>query len=126
MLGHNDVVATIPVVDMKKSRKFYEDVLGLVPTGTIADLAITYNAGDTQIFVYEASHPVTPSVVATWAVEDEIELLVAGLKDKGIVFEQFEREGFEPHGDIYQAASFKVAVFKDPDGNMLSLYQPEL
>lgn len=126
MLAHNDVIATIPVSNLERSRKFYEEKLGLAAESTIGDYCVTYRAGDTRIFVYKTILPVAgQTIVATWAVEDMIESLVAGLKEKGISFEIFEKEGFVREGDIYRTDSFKVALFKDPDGNMLTLFQPD-
>ena len=127
MLGHNDVVATIPVSDMGRARKFYENTLGLILDGTMGDLVTTYKAGDTKIFVYKTINPLSAkTIVATWSVEDDLELLMSELKDKGVLFEHFEKEGFERDGDLYRGDGFKVALFRDPDGNMLTLFQPRL
>lgn len=124
MLGHNDVVATVPVADMGRARKFYEDVLGLVLEGTMEDLLTTYRAGDSRVFVYKTISPnTTRTVVATWAVDDNIELLVQELLNKGVSFEPFEKEGFEKQDNLYHSKGMKVALFKDPDGNKLSLFQ---
>ena len=127
MLAHNDVIATIPVTDLARSRKFYEEKLGLVSESTIGDYCVTYRAGDTRVFIYRSSIPLAAqTIVATWAVEDMLESLVAEMRDKGVEFEHFEREGFVREGDVYQAEGFKVALFKDPDGNMMTLFQPRL
>jgi catechol 2,3-dioxygenase-like lactoylglutathione lyase family enzyme len=127
MLGHNDVVATIPVSDMGRAREFYEGKLGLILDGTIGAVATVYRAGDTRIFVYQTINPISAqTIVATWAVDDNLELIVSELKAKGITFEYFEREGFVREGDIYRADGFKVALFRDPDGSMLSLFQPDM
>lgn len=127
MLGHNDVVATIPVSDMTRARKFYEDSLGLILDGTMGDLVTTYRAGDTRIFVYKTINPISAqTVVATWAVDDNLELIIEELKGKGITFEHFEKEGFTRDGDLYHGNNFKVALFRDPDGNILSLFQSHL
>lgn len=127
MLAHNDVIATISVSDLTRSRAFYEDKLGLVVESTIDDYCVRYRAGDTFVFVYQTANPIiAPAIVATWAVEDLIETVVAELGARGVTFEHFEKEGFVRNGDIYRAKTFKVALFKDPDGNMLSLFQPDL
>ena len=127
MLGHNDVIATIPVSDLTRSRAFYEEKLGLILENTIGDYCVRYRAGDTSVFIYKSINPLAAqTIVATWAVDDILESLVAELRDKGITFEHFEKEGFIGEGDIYRTDSFKVAIFKDPDGNMLSLFQAHL
>jgi catechol 2,3-dioxygenase-like lactoylglutathione lyase family enzyme len=125
MLSENDVIATIPVSDLPRSRKFYEEKLGLVVDTLMGDYCVLYNTGDTRVFVYQSDDPFTPgSVVATWAVEDLLETLVAELQDKGIVFQTFARKEFVAEGVIQYADGFKCAVFKDPDGHLLSLFQP--
>ena len=125
MLSQNDVIATIPVSDLTRSRRFYEDRLGLVPESLIGDYCVTYRAGDTRVFIYKSINPISAqTIVATWAVEDMLESLVAELQGKGISFERIEKEGFVREGDVYRAENFKVALFKDPDGNMMTLFQP--
>ena len=125
MLGQNDVIATIPVSNLGRSRKFYEEKLELVVDTLIGDYCVLYKAGDTRVFVYQSDTPfLTGSVVATWAVEDFLETLVAEMEAKGIVFEIFARKEFVAEGVIQIADGFKCAVFKDPDGHFLSLFQP--
>jgi hypothetical protein len=44
------------------------------------------------------------------------------MKDKGITFEQYDNlPGVTRKGDIHQAGPMKLAWFKDPDGNILSI-----
>lgn len=126
MLGHNDVIATIPVSDLVISRKFYEEKLGLTIDTLMGDYCVLYKAGDTRIFVYQPDEPFSAgSVVATWAVEDMLETMVAELEQQGIVFQTFARKEFVPEGVIQYADGFKCALFKDPDGHLLSLFQPD-
>ena len=53
----------------------------------------------------------------------DIEAEVRELKDKGIFFEHYDMPGLERQGDIYGAEGMKTAWFKDPDGNILSLFE---
>ena len=125
MLAHNDVIANIPVSDMARAHEFYHSKLGLVLETKMGDYCFVYRAGDTRVFIHKNEHSVPSySVVATWAVEDFLESLVAELSNKGIVFEHIEKEGFVREGDIYRTEGFKCALFRDPDGNLLALYQP--
>ena len=45
------------------------------------------------------------------------------LKDKGVFFEQYDMPGLEKQGDLYVAQGMKTTWFKDPDGNILSLFE---
>ena len=125
MLAQNDVIATIPVSDLARSRKFYEEKLGLVVDSVIGDYCVLYVTGDTRVFVYQSDNPfLAGSVVATWHVEDMLETLVAELQDSGVVFESFARKEFVADGVIQKTDGFKCAILKDPDGHFLSLFQP--
>ncbi len=122
MLGSINIVAFVPTQDSEKARAFYEGVLGL---RFVKDdgFAITLNANGIMIRVAKAP-PFTPApfTILGWQVT-QIDKVVAGLEEKGVTFERFglfEQDelgiGTAPSGD-------KVAWFKDPDGNILSLSQ---
>ena len=46
---------------------------------------------------------------------------IAGLQDKGVRFEHYDMPGMTRDGDIHRCGDRRVAWFKDPDGNILSL-----
>ena len=101
---------------------FYKDTLGLT---LISDdpFAIVFDVNGTMLRVQKVSQlkPV-PHTVLGWDVPD-IRDRVMELAAKGV---RFERYGFLQQDDmgIWPAPSgAKVAWFKDPDGNVLSLTQ---
>ncbi len=122
MLGTTDIIAVVPVVDYDKSRAFYEGILGL--TFVKHDgFAMVLSANGIMVR-FSKVPDFTPAkfTILGWKVSD-IERRVADLQERGV---QFERFGFfeqdalgiwtAPNGD-------KVAWFKDPDGNLLSVSQ---
>ena len=81
--------------------------------------------GETTINVYKSEYAGTNKATAlTFDVED-IGSEVRELKGKGIFFEQYDMPGLDRDGDIYSAEGMKTAWFKDPDGNILSLFEGE-
>ena len=56
----------------------------------------------------------------TWAVGD-VDGAVRDLKAKGVKFEHYDMPEVKLEGDIHVAGDFKVAWFKDPDGNILNI-----
>jgi len=53
---------------------------------------------------------------------DDIEREVADLRARGIMFEHYDgMEGLEERGDLYVGEDFRIAWFKDQDGNILNL-----
>ncbi len=55
------------------------------------------------------------------AAEMLIEDVVAALRGKGVVFEHYDLPQTTRQGDVHVADKTKVAWFKDPDGNILSI-----
>jgi catechol 2,3-dioxygenase-like lactoylglutathione lyase family enzyme len=75
------------------------------------------------INVYRSEFAGTNKATAlTFDVED-IGAEVRELKDKGVFFEEYDMPGLEKQGDLYVAQGMKTAWFKDPDGNILSLFE---
>ena len=105
---------------LARGRAFYEDTLGLPVTG-VDDYGVMYDAGGTTLrmsFVREL-HP-APYSILSWMVTG-IHNVMAGLKAKGVVFEVYEGLGQDETGVWTAPGGTKVAWFKDPGGNLLSL-----
>lgn len=120
MLGTTDVIAFVPTNDGAKARSFYEGVLGLRFVSEDG-FALIFNANGIMIRVVKVQ-PFTPVqyTILGWQVRD-IEKEVSRLQEQGV---QFERFGFFKQDDlgIWTAPNGdKVAWFKDPDGNTLSI-----
>ena len=120
MLANKDVAANIPVKDMAKAKKFYEDTLGLKEVGRFGDEVVTFKSGQSEILVYRSEHAGTNKATAmTWTLGDDIDKTVKELKSKGVSFEHYDMPGLKLDGDVYVGDGMKVAWFKDPDGNTL-------
>jgi catechol 2,3-dioxygenase-like lactoylglutathione lyase family enzyme len=121
VLGSIDIVAFVPTKDFEKSRAFYEGVLGLRFVKNDG-FAMVLDANGIMVRVAKAQFTPAPFTILGWQVLD-IEKIVTGLQGKGV---QFERFGFFEQDalGIWTAPSGdKVAWFKDPDGNVLSVSQ---
>jgi catechol 2,3-dioxygenase-like lactoylglutathione lyase family enzyme len=122
MLGTTNIIAFVPTRDADKARAFYEGVLGL---RFIKDdgFALVFDANGIMVRVAKGQQ-FTPAsyTILGWEVSD-IENEVRSLQKKGVHFEIF---GFFKQDDlgIWTAPTGdKVAWFKDPDGNILSVSQ---
>ena len=120
MLANKDVAANIPVKDVAKARKFYEDTLGLKEVARFGDEVVTFRSGKSDILVYRSEFAGTNKATAmTWTLGDELEKTVKELKAKGVAFEHYDMPGLKRDGDLHVGDGMKVAWFKDPDGNTL-------
>jgi catechol 2,3-dioxygenase-like lactoylglutathione lyase family enzyme len=121
MLGSIDIVAFVPTKDTENARAFYEGVLGL---RFIKDdgFAMVMDANGIIVRVAKAQFTPAPFTILGWQVAD-IEKMVAGLLAKGVRFERFGFFEQDELGIWTAPAGDKVAWFKDPDGNILSVSQ---
>ena len=123
MLRTAGATPMIAVKDIDRARRFYEETLGLDTKPAMGGEILEVKSGDTLINVYKSEFAGTNKATAlTFDVED-IEAEVRDLKDKGIFFEQYDMPGLEKQGDLYVAEGMKTTWFKDPDGNILSLFE---
>lgn len=123
MLAKAEAVPMIAVTDIDRARKFYEDTLGLETKDSMGGEVLEVKSGETVINVYRSEHAGTNKATALTFAVDDIEAEVRELKDKGIFFEQYDMPGLEKQGDLYVAEGMKTTWFKDPDGNILSLFE---
>jgi catechol 2,3-dioxygenase-like lactoylglutathione lyase family enzyme len=121
MLRDADAVTMLAVKDLGKAAQFYEKTLGLNRAGGEDDEAITFESGDTTINVYRSSFAGTNKATAlTWTVDD-VDDVVRTLKARGVTFEHYDLPNTRREGDVHLSGDMKVAWFKDPDGNILSV-----
>ena len=85
--------------------------------------AVMYRSGPSVVLVYKSSYAGTnQATAASWAVGDDFDTIVEGLKGKGVTFEHYDDlPGTTREGDVHMLGDFKAAWFKDPDGNILNL-----
>jgi catechol 2,3-dioxygenase-like lactoylglutathione lyase family enzyme len=122
MLSDARLLAFVATTDPARARVFYEEVLGLT---FVADepFALVFQSNTVGLRIAKvAALTLAPYTVLGWVVVD-IAATARALGERGVVFERFP--GFSQ--DAQGVASFpdgtRVAWFKDPDGNMLSLTQ---
>ena len=120
MLKNKNSSAIVAVKDLDRAKAFYSDVLELNLADTSNEDMLGYRTGSTWLTVYQSDFAGTNQANAvSWDVGVELNDIVAGLKVKGVVFEQYDALPHE--GDIHICGSLRLAWFKDPDGNVLHL-----
>ena len=103
-----------------KARSFYEGVLGLKFVAKDG-FALVMEANGTTIRIAKVGK-VTPAqfTVLGWNVQD-IQETASALKKKGVKFERFAGMEQDALGIWSAPGGARVAWFKDPDGNILSV-----
>ena len=120
MLGKQTLVAFVATTNAARARAFYEETLGL---DLVADepYALVFDANGTRLRLQKlASFQPQPFTTLGWTVHD-INALVTALKQKNVTCERFPGLEQDELGVWASPSGARVAWFKDPDGNILSV-----
>jgi catechol 2,3-dioxygenase-like lactoylglutathione lyase family enzyme len=117
------VIAFVATADPDRARKFYRDTLGLPLVSEQLPFAIVFDAHGTmlRVTVVKEVGP-RPYTVLGWEVPD-IAAAAKTMSQAGVVFERYQGMGQDELGIWSSPGGAKVAWFKDPDGNTLSISQ---
>jgi len=122
VLGGSKLVAFAPTTDPTKARAFYEGILGLHLVAHEKPFALVFDANGTMLRVTTV-HELKPQqfTILGWQVAD-IEATVDRLAAAGVDFNRYKgMNDTDPRGIWNSPSGARVAWFKDPDGNVLSV-----
>ena len=121
-LADKDAAANLAVKNLAAARTFYEGTLGLKQVGAEGEHLVAYRSGKSTLLVYQSQYAGTNKATAvTWNVGEAVEEIARALKAKGVKFEHYDLPDMTLKGDVHVSGDMKVAWFKDPDGNILSI-----
>lgn len=122
MVAKHPLVAFVATTKAARARTFYEQTLGL---RLVSDdpFAIVFDAAGTTLRIQKvdafAPHPFT---ALGWQVPD-IDATVDELAKRAVRFERYPGMDQDQRGVWQAPGGARIAWFKDPDGNTLSLTQ---
>ncbi|QNK64847.1 VOC family protein [Pedobacter sp. PAMC26386] len=113
------------VNDIPVSKEFYSKTLGLETSETMGQLVL-HIAGGGTVFVYaKPNHVPATYTVLNFPVENLEEAMDALSKD-GVQFIIYKEKDFETDNKgVFHGGGPKIAWFKDPSGNILSVLEKE-
>lgn len=123
------VVAFLVTTKPQQAISFYRDKLGF-PIVSDDDFALVFDANGTMLRVVkmrEGQFQTAAYTVLGWDVENAADA-VAELTSRGIALEKYPGMPQDKDGIWASPGGAKVAWFKDPDGNVLSVteFSPRL
>jgi catechol 2,3-dioxygenase-like lactoylglutathione lyase family enzyme len=120
----NKVVTFLLTQNPEATTSFYRDTLGLTYLHDDG-YALVFDMKGIQLRISKVPQ-FTPAkhTVLGWETDD-ITLEIASLVKKGVAFEHYPNMGQDEQGICTFPGGSKVAWFKDPDGNVLSISQHE-
>jgi catechol 2,3-dioxygenase-like lactoylglutathione lyase family enzyme len=116
------LIAFVAATDLGRARAFYEGTLGLRVIGE-EPFALVLDVDGTMLRVSRVDKvSIAPYTVLGWTVND-LSASIDELTQEGVVFERFEGFPQDERGVWTAGNGTRVAWFRDPDGNLLSLTQ---
>ncbi len=120
-LGNYDIIGFVSIVDVDRAKRFYRDTLGLRLVSEEPPFALVFDANGIMLrLAMVKEFPPAHGTVLGWNVPD-IAATVKELKEAGVHFERFEGMQQDELGIWASPSGARVAWFKDPDGNILSV-----
>jgi predicted enzyme related to lactoylglutathione lyase len=124
MLANSKAYSGFGVDDLDKALEFYGDTLGL-ETEVLDEengLVTLHLAGDRPTLMYRSpDHSPASYTILNFPVED-VEATVDALAERGLSFERYDDFDQDERG-IVKTGGPRVAWFKDPAGNILSVLE---
>lgn len=120
MLANATITSFLATTDALRAKRFYGTVLGL-PVKTDDEFALAFDCDGIELRIQKVKefrpHPFT---ALGWRVSN-VRTTMAALVKRGVTFERYDFLDQDDLG-VWQAPSgARVAWFRDPDGNLLSL-----
>jgi predicted enzyme related to lactoylglutathione lyase len=115
--------SSFSVDDLGAAKRFYGKTLEMNLSESAEGLELHLDGGG-EVFIYpKPNHEAATFTVLNFAVSD-IEQSVDELQKRGIRFEQYGGEIETDKKGIHRDGGPKIAWFKDPAGNILSVLEP--
>lgn len=122
-LSDQSIVAFVATSDPERAKRFYRDTLGLHLVSEEIPFALVFDAHGTMLRVTIVDTVVSAGyTVFGWMVPDIVAAAKA-LSKAGIRFERYPSMQQDELGIWSSPGGARVAWFKDPDGNTLSISQ---
>ena len=123
MLRDQRVHTTLHATDMERAKRFYADVLELLPSAEFP-FALIYDCGDGTRFTVSLTSGEVPGTFTQMSfVVDDINYEVAQLKERGLAFEAYDSVDVTTIEGIADQGVLKGAWFKDSEGNLIGLVE---
>ena len=123
MFKNTGAFSGFAVKDIAKAKQFYEKTLGMdVSDETMGLLGLRIARGAKVLIYPKPNHVPATFTILNFPVGD-IESAVDDLTRRGVRFERYEGEMKTDEKGIFRGGGPKIAWFKDPAGNILSVLE---
>lgn len=123
LLQDAQVTCMLPVKDLARARRFYEQGLGLEAGEAKADGKFVYRCGGTELALFPKPEGTKAQHTALSFRVDDVAAAIATLKSHGVTFADYDFPGFKTVNHVCVLGSEKAAWFEDSEGNLLCLHE---
>jgi catechol 2,3-dioxygenase-like lactoylglutathione lyase family enzyme len=122
MLSNSKLQSIIWTSRTAEAETFYRGVLGLILLAR-SDGALVFNVGGGEVRVSPVPSTAPSAHTVLGFSVDDVDSVIAFLGARGVVFERFDGFPHDDNGAVLTPDGARVAWFRDPDGNLLSVVQ---
>lgn len=124
MLANAPITTILPVGEIDRARRFYEDKLGLMPEGAHADgsFVLRTHGGGTVSLLPRPDRQKAEHTALSFEVPD-INAEIRELEGRGVRFEDYDLPGLKTVDHVFDAGDERCAWFTDTEGNILCLHE---
>ena len=131
MLQGARVAARIPAQDLARARRFYSEKLGLEPVDERPG-GLLYRCASGEFSLFASAGASDGSFTQLAFEVDDIEATVADLRNRGVVFEEYDFPGLTTVDEIAdiegqypsKGRAERGAWFRDSEGNLIGMEEP--
>jgi catechol 2,3-dioxygenase-like lactoylglutathione lyase family enzyme len=123
MLSGTKVTAMLPVVDMPRARRFYEETLQLPKPRVRSNGEALFEVAGERFALYPRATPTRADHTALSFEVDDLEGEMKTLRARGVRFEDYDVPGLKTRDGVADRGDERAAWFRDPDGNILCLHE---
>jgi catechol 2,3-dioxygenase-like lactoylglutathione lyase family enzyme len=132
VLADGRVATRLPAQDLERARRFYAEKLGLAPVEERPG-GLRYRCAAGEFAVFESAGAASGDHTQMGWEVDDIEATVRALRERGVVFEEYDFPGLRTVDGIALvegnypskgATGERGAWFRDSEGNLLGIGEP--
>lgn len=122
-LANSRVVATLPVGDLQRAKRFYSEKLGLTPMADDPEGVFYELAGGTILGLFPTRGHSGSDHTEVGFIVDDLSATMSDLKSRGVTFEEYDFADLKTENAVASLTIGIGAWFKDSEGNILALTQ---
>jgi catechol 2,3-dioxygenase-like lactoylglutathione lyase family enzyme len=116
----NKVYPTLPVVDIERAKKFYQEKLGFKLEKEDPSPGVLLKVGRSNLYLYQRGATKADHTEAAFIVKN-VEGTMKELREKGVVFEEYDLPNLKTVNGLFSMDGYRSAWFKDTEGNIIAI-----